>query len=129
MRMKPHMPSDVQRTRLFGAYPPMVYILRTIHVALGSFFAVCLIYLYYVVFTVTQISSTVWGATVALVGETVVFVASGGVCPLSTWQRKYGDEKGFLGLFLPINLARALFPFVLVIGAVPIALIIWRAFR
>lgn len=107
----------------------MVYVLRTIHVALGSFFAVCLIYLYYVVFTVTQISSTVWGAAVALVGETVVFLASGGVCPLSSWQRRYGDEKGLLGLFLPIHLARAVFPAVLVVGAVPIALIVWRAFR
>jgi uncharacterized membrane protein len=122
-------PTEAQRARLFGAYPPMVYILRTVHVALGSFFAACLIYLYYVVFTVAQLSATVWGATVALVGETVVFMASGGVCPLSTWQRKYGDEKGFLGLFLPIRVARNIFPVALVIGAVPIALILWRALR
>lgn len=107
----------------------MVYVLRTIHLALGSFFAACLIYLYYVVFSVTQISSTVWGATVALVGEGVVFVAAGGVCPLSSWQRKYGDEKGLLGLFLPINIARSVFPVILVVGAIPVALIIWRAFR
>jgi len=128
--MNAHLPPDnARRSRLFGAYPPMVYLLRTFHVALGSFFAVCVIYLYYVVFTVTQISSTVWGATVALVGETVVFVVSGGVCPVSSWQRKYGDQKGLLGLFLPIHLARAVFPVVLVIGAVPIALILWRAFR
>jgi uncharacterized membrane protein len=119
----------MRRVRLFRAYPPIVYILRTVHLALGSFFAVCLIYLYYVVFTVTQITATAWGATVALVGETVVFVASGGVCPLSSWQRKYGDEKGLLGLFLPISVARSVFPVVLVVGAVPIALIIWRAFR
>lgn len=107
----------------------MVYLLRTIHLALGSFFAVCLIYLYYVVFTVTQITTTVWGAAVALVGETVVFLASGGVCPLSTWQRRYGDEKGLLGLFLPIRVARAVFPVILVVGAVPIAVILVRAFR
>ena len=122
-------PTDAQRARLFGSYPPIVYILRAIHVALGSFFAVCLIYLYYVVFTVTQVTATVWGATVALVGETVVFVASGGVCPLSSWQRKYGDEKGLLGLFLPFHIARAVFPVVLVVGAVPIAWILLRAFR
>src|SRR3990172_10799944 len=128
--MTAHLPpDDAGGSRLFGPPPPMVYLLRTIHVALGSFFAVCVIYLYYVVFTVTQISSTVWGATVALVGETVVFAVSGGVCPVSSWQRKYGDQKGLLGLFLPIHLARAVFPAVLVIGAVPIALILWRAFR
>lgn len=125
----PQLPSARQRARLFGAYPPVVYLLRTIHLALGSFFAVCLIYLYYVVFTVTQITTTVWGAAVALVGETVVFLASGGVCPLSTWQRRYGDEKGLLGLFLPIRVARAVFPAILVVGAVPIAVILVRAFR
>lgn len=128
--MKPGLASDtVGRARLFGAYPPMVYLLRTVHVALGSFFAVCLVYLYYVVFTVTQITATVWAATVALVGEMLLFLASGGVCPLSNWQRKYGDEKGLLGLFLPIRVARALFPVMLVIGAVPIALVVLRAFR
>ena len=128
--MNAHLPpDDARRARLFGAYPLMVYVLRTIHLALGSFFAVCLIYLYYVVFTVAQISSTVWGAAVALVGETVVFMASGGVCPLSSWQRKYGDEKGLLGIFLPIHVARAVLPVILVIGAVPIALILWRTFR
>ncbi len=114
---------------MFGLYPPMVYVLRAIHVALGSFFTVCLVYLYYVAFTVAQITSTVWGATGALVGETVVFLASGGVCPVSSWQRKYGDEKGLLGLFLPGRVARAVFPFVLALGAVPIVLILWRAFR
>jgi len=125
-----HLPPQVvQRARLFRAYPPMVYVLRTIHVALGSFFAVCLVYLYYVVFTVAQISTTVWGAAVALVGEAVVFLAAGGACPLSSWQRKYGDEKGLLAIFLPMHVARAVLPVILVFGAVPIALILWRTFR
>ncbi len=114
---------------MFGSYPPIVYVLRAIHVALGSFFTVCLVYLYYVAFSVAQITSTAWGAAGALVGETVVFLAAGGVCPVSSWQRRYGDEKGLLGLFLPVRLARSVFPIVLAIGAVPIALILWRAFR
>jgi len=90
---------------------------------------VCLVYLYYVVFTVAQISTTVWGAAVALVGEAVVFLAAGGACQLSSWQRKYGDEKGLLAIFLPMHVARAVLPVILVFGAVPIALILWRTFR
>lgn len=107
----------------------MIYFLRTIHVALGSFFTVCLVYLGYVGFTMTEITSFVWGAMATLIGETVVFVASGWKCPLSALQRRYGDEKGFLGLFLPVEVARAVFPVVLVIGAIPVALILWRVVR
>lgn len=106
-----------------------MYILRVIHVLIAFFLSACLLYLYYVILTAAEITSYVWGAMAALLLEAIVFLALRRDCPFSMWQRKYGDEKGFFELFLPRQAARAAFPVLFIISAVPISLILWRAFR
>jgi hypothetical protein len=89
----------------------------------------CLIHLYYVMLSASEITPYVWGAMAALVAEGMVFLGLRRDCPLSIWQRKYGDEKGFFELFLPRPAARAAFPVLLIVSAVPFLAILWRALR
>ncbi len=107
----------------------MVRFLRTVHAIVGLFLSTCLGYLYYVVLTGTELTRYVWGAITALVTELIVFLAFGKDCPLSIWQRKYGDEKGLIQLLLPAKLARKAFPVMLGTGAVAVLLIVGRALR
>lgn len=72
-----------------------------IHVLIALFLSACLVYLYCVILTGATLTRFVWGAMAALVAEGMVFLALGMECPLSMWQRRYGDDKGFFDLFLP----------------------------
>lgn len=110
-------------------YPPIVYVLRAIHVLVALFLSVCLFYVYYVAVTGAEITAYVWGAVAAILAEGIMFIGLRRDCPLSMWQRKYGDDKGFFELFLPPQAARAVFPVLLVISAIPIVLIVGQALR
>ena len=110
-------------------YPAIVYALRSIHVLIATFLSMCLVYLYYVMLSASQITPYVSGAMAALVAEGIVFLGFRRDCPFSIWQRKYGDEKGFFELFLPKSAARAAFPVLLIMSAVPFLAILWRALR
>lgn len=106
-----------------------MYILRAVHVLIAVFLSACLLYLYSIVLTGAGVTARVWVAMAAILTEGMVFVGLRRDCPLSMWQRKYGDEKGFFELFLPPQAARAVLPVLLVISAVPILLIIGKALR
>ncbi len=110
-------------------YSPVVYILRVIHVLIAFFLSACLFYLYYVALTGAEITKYGWGAMTALLAEGIMFLSLRKDCPFSMWQRKYGDQKGFFELFLPPQAARAVFPVLFVISAVPFLLIIGKALR
>lgn len=110
-------------------YSPIVYILRAIHVLVALFLSACLGYLYYIVATGAEVTRYVWGAILAILAEGTVFFGLGRDCPLSMWQRRFGDDKGFFDLFLPPRAARAVWPVLLVTSAVPILLIIGKALR
>lgn len=106
-----------------------MYILRAIHVLVALFLSACLLYLYYIVMTGAEITAYAWGAVAAILAEGIVFFGLRKDCPLSIWQRRHGDEKGFFELFLPPRAARAVWPVLLVTSAVPILLLIGKAMR
>ncbi|MBM4159655.1 MAG: hypothetical protein FJ217_01005 [Ignavibacteria bacterium] len=50
-------------------------------------------------------------ACIAILLEGLAMVVSGFRCPLEPFHRKYGDDKGFFGLFLPKALVPYAVPF------------------
>lgn len=109
--------------------PPIVYALRVIHVLVALILSTCLFYLYYVVATGAEITRYAWGSIAAILTEGAVFFGHGRECPLSRWQRKFGDDKGFFELFMSPRSARAVLPVLLVTSAIPILLIVGRVLR
>lgn len=114
---------------MLASYPPIVYVLRGIHVLVAFFLSGCLLYLYYAVVTGAAITTYAWGAVAAILAEGIVFFGLRRDCPLSMVQRRYGDEKGFFELFLPPQAARVVWMVLVVISAVPILSIIGQALR
>jgi len=78
----------------------MILFIRIIHIIIGLFFIFCLGYLYYSAFSVT-INFYTYFALAAILLEGILLGFNTCECPLTGYQKKLGDEKGFFGLFLP----------------------------
>ncbi len=78
----------------------MLLIVRIIH----SFFAITflggIVFLYYCILT-GKPSRWLLPVTVVLLVEGVILFLNNGKCPLEPLHLKYGDDKGFFGMFLP----------------------------
>ena len=77
----------------------MFYFFRFIHILIGTFFLLCLVYLYYSVLS-NKVAFNIYLAFAAIILEGILLFVKG-ACPVTELQRKYGDKKGFFDLFLP----------------------------
>lgn len=78
----------------------MILLARIVHVLIGTFFISCLIYLYVSVFS-SELTFWTYFSLAAIVLEGLVLLINKGECPLTLYQNKIGDSKGFFDLFLP----------------------------
>mgnify|MGYP005832487543 CR=1 FL=1 len=101
----------------------MVHLIRFIHGAITVFFLSCLAYIYYAGIT-NQVGLLVYIAAALLVLEGVVVVLNRGDCPLGAIHNRLGDHKTFFELFLPRPLAKRAVPFLGVIAAIGILLVL-----
>ena len=78
----------------------MIVFARVIHVFIGLFFISCLVYLFVSAFS-PNITFWTYFSFIAIILEAIVLLLYKGECPLTLFQNKLGDEKGFFDLFLP----------------------------
>ncbi len=105
----------------------MILLIRLIHIIIGLFFFFCLGYLYYSAFSE---SITIWAlfALVAILLEGLLLWLNKGDCPLTIFQEKLGDGKGFFGLFLPERSLPFVIPVFIVLTAIAVILIYLKHF-
>jgi hypothetical protein len=88
--------------------PLMIWVIRLIHtlIALSLLAAIAIIYY-------SAISETynwlLYLAVAGLLVERIAVTLNSGNCPFLFFSRKYGDDKTFLELFLPKNVAKQMF--------------------
>ncbi len=78
----------------------MLYVVRSVHIAIGLFFIGSIAYIYYTAFARID-NPLLTILTIALLIEGSILYLNRGVCPLTPLHNRYGDDKGFFGLFLP----------------------------
>jgi hypothetical protein len=92
----------------------MLLIVRIIH----SFFAVTFLggiaFLYYCILT-GKPSPWLLPVTAVLLIEGVILLLNNGKCPLEPLHHKYGDDKGFFGMFLPERVLPYVLPVLFVV--------------
>ncbi|MHC4601307.1 MAG: hypothetical protein ACYS47_20115 [Planctomycetota bacterium] len=76
------------------------FFFRALHVVLGLYLLFILGYVYICGLSGRR-DGLLWIAVASLAFEGLVLLFWGGRCPVSLVQEKYGDDKGFFGLFLP----------------------------
>lgn len=84
----------------------MLVLIRIVHSIFGIISLASIAVIYYSGI-VGESTPLLLPACVAILAEGLAMVISGFRCPLEPLHRKYGDDKGFFGLFLP----KALVPF------------------
>ena len=99
-----------------------IYIVRSFHAFFGIFFLVCIIYLYYEIFS-GQRTVLAYYAAAALILEGLLLILNRGNCPLARLHQSVGDDKGFFNLFVPDKFLPYTMPFLTVISAIAIILI------
>jgi hypothetical protein len=105
----------------------MLLLLRILHILIGSFFILCLIYLYYAAFTRT-LNPWVYFALVAIIIEGLILKLNDGHCPFTKYQKKLGDTKGFFDLFLPPKALPLAVPVFSVLTAIAVLIIYYNHF-
>jgi len=101
----------------------MLIFIRILHIFIGLFFLVCLGYLYYSAFS----DNTNWLTFFsfwAIVFEGLLLFFNKGQCPLTEYQKKLGDDKGFFALFLPAKALPFVVPVFIVLTAISLILIL-----
>lgn len=78
----------------------MLLIVRIIHSFFALTFLGSIAFLYYCIITGTP-SPWLLPITAILLIEGVILLLNNGKCPLDPLHHKYGDDKGFFGMFLP----------------------------
>lgn len=93
----------------------MLFIVRLVHSAIALFFIGSVLFIYYD--TLARIDSPLLVPLVfLLLIEGGVLVLNKGKCPLTPLHNRYGDDKGFFGLFLPPHLAKKAPKFIAAVG-------------
>jgi len=101
----------------------MLIFIRALHIFIGIFFLVCLGYLYYSAFFDNINSLTIFSFC-AIVIEGLLLFFNKGQCPLTEYQKKLGDDKGFFDLFLPAKALPFVVPVFMVLTAIALMLIL-----
>jgi len=78
----------------------LILLARIIHIAIGLFFIACLVYLFVSAFLV-ELTFWTYFCFISIVLEGLILWANKGECPLTLFQNRLGDTKGFFDLFLP----------------------------
>ena len=78
----------------------LIILARIVHVIIGLFFISCLMYLFVSAFSPDLTFWTYFSFT-AIVLEGLLLLANKGQCPITLFQNRLGDNKGFFDLFLP----------------------------
>ena len=103
----------------------MIWVIRLIHglIALIFFTAIGVIY-----FSAISKTYNLWLylALVALVIEGMAVRLNKGDCPFLFFARKYGDDKTFLELFLPKNVAKQMFRVFTIVISIGCLLLLFR---
>lgn len=102
----------------------MIHLIRALHGAITLLFLSCLAYVYYAGLT-NQVGPLAYIAVALLLLEGLVIVLNRGDCPLGAVHNRFGDEKAFFELFLPQPVAKRAVPFLGVIAAIGILLVIF----
>ena len=95
----------------------VLLIIRIIHAAFAILFISCIIFIYYCALT-RQYSPWLYPAGILLVLEGIAVALNKGNCPLEPIHLRYGDNKGFFGLFLPEKILPYVIPGLAIIAAV-----------
>ena len=101
----------------------MIIFIRSLHTLLAAFLITCIIYLYYCRIA-GHIGFKAYVAAAVLLGEGLVVFVNNRKCPLSSLQRKCGDEKGFFDLFLPAAIIPYVYTSHAIVASVGIMLLI-----
>jgi len=78
----------------------LILFARIIHVVIGLFFISCLAYLFISAFR-PDITFWTYFCFISIILEGLLLFANKGECPLTLFQNRLGDNKGFFDLFLP----------------------------
>ena len=100
----------------------MLLILRIVHASFALLFITCIIFVYYCALT-RLASPWLYPAIILLLIEGIALWMNKGNCPLEPIHLRYGDDKGFFGLFLPAKLLPYVIPGLAVIAAVGLLLL------
>jgi hypothetical protein len=97
-----------------------VFLIKSIHLSLFIFMAICLFYILYSCFIRTY-DWTLLTAMVVILINGLAIVLNHGRCPLTTLAEKYGAENGAVThLIVPMFCARYVFKFFTVLFAVEV---------
>ena len=101
----------------------MLLVIRIVHAGFALLFIACIIFIYYC--AITRLASPwLYPATIILLIEGIAVGLNKGDCPLGPIHLRYGDDKGFFGLFLPARILPYVIPGLAVIAAVGFLLLL-----
>jgi len=84
-------------------------LVRILHSFFSITFLGCIVFLYYCILT-GKPSPWLLPVTAVLLIEGTVLLLNNGKCPLGPLHHKYGDDKGFFGMFLPVKVLPYVLP-------------------
>ncbi len=102
----------------------MVILIRTLHGVITFVFLSCIFYIYYSGIT-NKVGFLTYIAIGLIILEGAVVSLNGGNCPLGAVHHKYGDDKAFFELFLPIKVAKKAVPFLGIVAAIGVLFVIF----
>jgi hypothetical protein len=105
----------------------LILLARIIHIIIGLFFISCLIYLFISAFS-PELTFWTYFSFVSITLEGLLLFANKGECPLTLFQNRLGDNKGFFDLFLPNKALPYVIPVFSVLTTLATVLIYFKHF-
>jgi hypothetical protein len=104
-------------------------LVKTVHTLVWIFFNVVIFYLLYSAIA-DSINAWTWICLLLIVGEGIVLLLSGNICPITTVARKYSSSsKENFDIFLPLWLAKYNKQIYTVIVMVAVGILVYRLFE
>lgn len=101
----------------------LIFFTRAIHGLFAAFFVICLIYIFYCGIS-DRVGWLAWAAVCVMIIEGLAIWLNNGLCPLTSLQRRFGDDKGFFDLFLPDKMLKFVVPFFIAATIAGVALLL-----
>jgi len=105
----------------------LILLARIIHVIIGVFFISCLVYLFISAFS-EDLTFWTYFCFISIVLEGLLLFANKGHCPITLFQNKLGDTKGFFDLFLPDKVLPYVIPVFSILTTLASILIFFKHF-
>jgi len=105
----------------------MLTLIRIVHSILSIYFLGSIVYIYYCAITRTN-NNVLLFIIGSLLVEGLVIALNKWECPLTPLHNRYGDNKGFFGLFMPQWTLPYVFPVLFALSILGFGLVYFRVF-